>query len=185
MQKYFLVSAAFAVAPALATPAVNVYFGQSGTNSLGSYCESDAFEYVSIGFVNTSPEQDPSGLEYPGTNFAAHCAADVYTKDGIPSNLLAKCTFIAEDIPKCQAAGKKVLLSVGGYFSSANNYTVSSAANGVAFADFLWGAFGPYDGKFDGPRPFDFNGNHVSVDGFDFDIEAKFGTFCTCCYLQP
>lgn len=173
-----LALAALAAAPALATPAVNVYFGQSGTDSLASYCETNSFEYVTVAFVNNSPEQDPSGLNYPGTNFGAHCAAEVYTKNGKKSNLLSQCTFIAEDIPKCQALGKKVLLSVGGEWNPpTTNYTVSSPAKGVEFAKFLWGSFGPYDPTYPGPRPFDFNGNHVSVDGFDMDIEKKFGKF--------
>jgi len=176
MQSKILALTALAAAPILAhKPVVNVYFGQTGTDSLGSYCESNAFEYVTIGFVNNSPEQDKSGLDYPGTNFAAHCAADVYTKNGKKSQLLSQCTFIADDIPKCQAAGKKVLLSVGGVFNQKSNYTVSSAAKGVKFADFLWGSFGPYNPLYNGPRPFDFNGKHVAVDGFDFDIETKFG----------
>lgn len=176
MQSKLLALAAVAAVPALATkPAVNVYFGQSGFDSLGSYCESGSFEYVTVAFVNNSPEQDTSGLNYPGTNFGAHCAADVYTKDGKKSNLLSQCTFIAEDITKCQALGKKVLLSVGGAWLPGTNYTVSSVAKGNQFADFLWGAFGPYNPTFAGPRPFDFNGNHVTVDGFDFDIETKFG----------
>ncbi len=68
----------FAV-PALAGtfPAVNVYWGQSGENNrLASYCLQDGFEYITVGFVNNSPEQDTSGLNYGGTNFAAHCAGE-------------------------------------------------------------------------------------------------------------
>jgi chitinase len=169
--------AALAAAPALAhetaqfTPGVNVYWGQSGSNSLASYCESDSFEYVTIAFVNNSPEQDDSGLGYPGTNFAGHCASDVYMNGGRKSKLLSNCQFIAQDIPKCQALGKKVLLSIGGAWIDGTNYTVSTPGNGGKFADFLWGSFGPYNPSYAGPRPF----GNASVDGFDFDIETKFG----------
>jgi chitinase len=61
------------------------------------------------------------------------------------------------------------LLSLGG--GSAAGAYVASDTSAIAFADFLWGAFGPQTddwvnaGK---PRPF---GDAV-VDGFDFDIES-------------
>ena len=72
---------ALALAALAATPAmsysVSTYWGQSGTDSLASYCDSDGFEYVNVAFINNSPEQDTSGLSYPGSNFAAHCSAEV------------------------------------------------------------------------------------------------------------
>lgn len=168
--------AALAVVPVLAEPAVNVYWGQAGNVSLGAYCESGGFDYITIGFINNSPEQDQSGLDYPGTNFGGHCAAEVYEKDGNKSQLLRSCDAIAEDIPKCQASGKKVLLSIGGAWINGTNYTVSSPQKGEEFADFLWHAFGPPDPTYVGARPFDVAGdNQIIVDGFDFDIEHKFG----------
>ena len=165
-------------APSVPAPKVNVYWGQTGSTRLRDYCQSSGFEYVTIGFVNNSPEQDASGLDYPGTNFGAHCAAEVYEKDGKKSKLLNGCTMIAADIPVCQALGKKVLLSIGGAWQDGTDYTVSTPAAGRYFANFLWGAFGPWSAAYQGPRPFDFGGKHVSVDGFDFDIEHKFGE-CT------
>lgn len=79
------------------------------------------------------------------------------------------------DIPVCQKTyGKKILLSLGG---GTNTYALSGQNDGVAFADLLWGAFGPQTsgwlsaGK---PRPFDGpNKEAVAVDGFDFDIEFR------------
>lgn len=88
------------------------------------------------------------------------------------------------DIPVCQNTyGKKILLSLGG---GTNTYQLTGAADGIAFADFLWGAFGPRTaawlaaGK---PRPFDgVNGQEVEVDGFDFDIETpSTGEFKSTC----
>ncbi len=90
------------------------------------------------------------------------------------SNLLSNCDQIAADIPVCQSLGKTVILSIGGVFSDKSNYTVSSVQGGVEFADFVWHAFGPFDPAFPEPRPFDINGVHVAVDGFDFDIEEHF-----------
>jgi chitinase len=74
-------------------------------------------------------------------------------------------------INACQAAGKKVLLSIGGALPG-NGYLKSSTSASF-FADFLWGAFGPYDQTWvdqGGVRPF----GKAGVDGFDFDIESSF-----------
>ena len=82
-----------------------------------------------------------------------------------------------EDIPYCQSKGIKILLSIGGvYNTGASNYKVSSTANGVSFADFLYNSFGPYNASWTGPRPIDSDDGtiHNKVDGFDFDIEQPF-----------
>ncbi|KAI0847622.1 glycoside hydrolase superfamily [Daldinia vernicosa] len=155
---------------------LNAYWGQSGpdTDSLGEHCESDSIDYVTLGFVNNSPENG-NGTGYPGTNFAAHCAAEVYVNNNRDSKLLSSCSFIKDDIKKCQQLGKKVLLSIGGEFSSSSNYTLSSVQAGIDFADFLYQAFGPFKSGYTGPRPFDTSSTeHVTIDGFDFDIETTF-----------
>jgi chitinase len=77
---------------------------------------------------------------------------------------------IEADIKTCQANGKKILLSLGG--GTAGGFYVASQASAVAFADFLWGAFGPQKSDWVNagqPRPF----GDVVIDGFDFDIEAN------------
>ncbi|KAL7621316.1 Chitinase 2 [Parahypoxylon ruwenzoriense] len=155
---------------------LNTYWGQAGDSSygLGQYCDSESIDYITLGFVNNSPENG-NGTGYPGTNFAAHCAADVYVKDGRNSKLLSGCSFIKDDIKYCQSLGKKVLLSIGGVYSTSNNYSISSVQNGLEFADFLYNAFGPFKEGYDGPRPFDRSAtDHTCLDGFDFDIEYTF-----------
>ncbi|KAF5552502.1 endochitinase 2 precursor [Fusarium phyllophilum] len=151
---------------------LNGYWGQLGSDSLKSYCDS-APEYVTLSFVNQAPEHTESG--YPGTNFAGHCAAGVYSnKNGVASSLLSECYTIKEGIPYCQERGVKVLLSIGGVYKEAgSNYKVTTDDKGVDFADFLYKAFGPYDQTWDGPRPFDSDDGTTrpAVDGFDFDIE--------------
>lgn len=177
--------AALTVASALATPAVNVYWGQSGgaDDRLSTYCDG-SMEYVTVGFINNSPENDPSGLGYPGSDFGVHCQASKYQDaDGVDSKLLNKCGQIAADVRYCQKKGKKVLLSIGGEWNPPkSDYTISSGPDGEAFADFVWGAFGPYNDNWEGkPRPFDDNygaepgEEHFVFDGFDFDIEYQFG----------
>ncbi|KAF5718942.1 endochitinase 2 precursor [Fusarium mundagurra] len=151
---------------------LNGYWGQLGSDSLKSYCDS-APEYVTLSFVNQAPEHTESG--YLGTNFAGHCAAGVYSnKDGVASSLLSECYTIKEGIPYCQERGVKVLLSIGGVYNEAgSNYKVTTDDKGVDFADFLYKAFGPYDQSWGGPRPFDSDDGTTrpAVDGFDFDIE--------------
>lgn len=77
------------------------------------------------------------------------------------------CPFIGPDVIECQKTyGKKIFLSIGGGYPA--DYFFSSDANARAFADFIWGAWGPVNSSWTGPRPW---GNAV-VDGFDFDIES-------------
>lgn len=127
--------------------------------------------------MHVFPEQ---GNGFPGTNFGNQCAGSPFVYKGpgnnpIKDQLQSSCPQLTADIPLCQSVHKKkILLSLGGF---TNTYQLSGAANGRAFADFLWGAFGPKikawtDAK--KPRPFD--GIHprsdvVELDGFDFDIE--------------
>lgn len=184
-----LAVAALAALPALATPAVNVYWGQAGGSSdrLRNYCENSHFEYVTVGFINSSPEHDPSNQGYPGTNFALHCSdpATYENQYGQKSKLLKRCGQIAADIRFCQKKGKKVLLSIGGeYNKQTADYSISTRQKGIDFADWIWDAFGPKRLGSSVPRPFDDNYGNADVDGspfvfdgFDLDIEQKFGEY--------
>jgi chitinase len=192
MYKSALLLAATTVGQTVAS-GVNVYFGQQGFTDLTTYCSGGGFEYVTIAFVNVSPENDKSGAGFPGTNFAGHCAADVYKNpaNSEDSLLLSSCTYIADGIEACQGGANgtapvKVMLSIGGQWNPpVTDYTVSTAANGIAFAEFMWGAYGPFDPSWTGPRPFDFNGKHIQLDGFDFDLEHAFSEFSYCPYFHP
>jgi chitinase len=70
------------------------------------------------------------------------------------------------DIKTCQAAGKKILLSLGG---AAGSYGFTSDSQAVTFADTLWNLFG---GGSSSTRPFD----DAIIDGFDLDIEGGAST---------
>lgn len=169
--------AALAAVPVLATgSSVNVYFGQAGDADIGDVCADSSFEYITLAFITTSPENGgASGL--PGSNFAGHCWAGDYEANGHTSGLLSDCPSLTPGIDVCQTQyGKKVLLSIGGVFTEASNYSISSYENGVEFANFIWGAYGPYDKSWGSqPRPFDYDDVHVAVDGYDFDIETADG----------
>ncbi len=84
------------------------------------------------------------------------------------------CSPLANALYECQQnTTTKFLLSLGG---ASGNYNLNSASDGVNLANFLWGAFGPYDQAWvnsGGIRPFDVNSNQtIEFDGFDFDIET-------------
>jgi chitinase len=90
------------------------------------------------------------------------------------NQLQRDCKGIVEGITACRKSGGKViLLSLGG---APGAYKLTGAADGTAFADQLWGMFGPRtdDWVRKGlPRPFDpAVGEPNQVDGFDLDIEA-------------
>jgi chitinase len=96
------------------------------------------------------------------------------------NQLQSECPNLVADIPVCQSQyNKKIILSLGG---GLENYGLTGAANGTAFADFLWGAFGPQTKEWLAqglPRPFDGpNNQSVEVDGFDFDIEFPSSGMC-------
>ncbi|WEW57459.1 Chitinase 2 [Emydomyces testavorans] len=143
-----------------------VYWGQgSGQNRLSYFCQKTTLDIIIVGFINVFPDQGPGG--WPGSNFGNQCAGThYYTEDGTETKLLNNCRQIQEDLPKCKALGKTILLSLGGG-AAQDFYEIKSGRSALDFADFLWGAFGPRTPEWTGPRPF----GDTAVDGFDFDIE--------------
>jgi chitinase len=150
-------------------------------------------DIITIGFVNTFIAQSNG---WPGENFGNGCwgppdypyynapgygGKDNDTNDRLPT----RCPWVAEGIPVCQSLGKKVILSLGGAWLTPKEggtypaYSLTGTTDGEAFAEFLWGAYGPYQKSWTdagNPRPLDggdtgLHGNHIDIDGFDFDIE--------------
>ncbi|KAL9612291.1 MAG: hypothetical protein Q9167_003115 [Letrouitia subvulpina] len=144
-----------------------VYWGQGPAQKrLAHFCADSNIDIIPIAFLNIFPDQLGGG--YPGTNFGNQCGDATYkNEDGSWSPLLSDCPLIGPDIKTCQSMGKKILLSLGGAIPT--NQSIPSDDAAVSFANFLWGAFGPTEEKYHGPRPF---GDAV-VDGFDFDIESS------------
>ncbi|KAL8790293.1 MAG: hypothetical protein Q9213_000645 [Squamulea squamosa] len=173
--KQFLAVAA-SIAAAIAAAGTNfdagantnmaVYWGQGPNQQrLAHFCADSSIDVIPIAFLNVFPDQVNGG--YPGTNFGNQCGSETFkNKDGSDSPLLSNCPLIGPDIKTCQAMGKKILLSLGGAIPT--NQSIKNDESAVAFAKFVWNAFGPEDATYHGPRPF---GNAV-VDGFDFDIES-------------
>jgi hypothetical protein len=83
-------------------------------------------------------------------NFGNQCWNGNYTGPGYngvnnPANnfLYRQCPQLQEDIYYCQTqTKKKILLSLGG---EGGNYQLNGKADGEYLADFLWGAYGPYN----------------------------------------
>ncbi|GJC97245.1 endochitinase [Colletotrichum higginsianum] len=190
-KKSFLAAAA-AISPALAHSSsqpqskapssfggLSLYWGQYGDPSdrLSSYCDAPGVTSVAVSFVTYSPKNSGG---YPGTNFAGHCGGEVFYKNpktGEDTKLIMNCDYIKQDIKHCQSKGIKVLLAIGGYCPTDGpcSYDISSEDEGHQFAELLHKTFGPYDPTWSGPRPFDISATeHVSVDGFDFDLEFKY-----------
>ncbi|OAQ59078.1 chitinase 18-18 [Purpureocillium lilacinum] len=151
--------------------ALNGYWGQKSNHALRAYCDG-GISSITLGFINSAPEHDPSTLEYPGINFSSHCWAEAFTDaNHVASPLYSHCQSLKTDIPYCQSKGVKVILSIGGMYSFKNNYRVSSTTKGEQFAEKVYQIFGPYNPAANVARPFDSDNQHVAVDGFDFDLE--------------
>lgn len=138
---------------ASATNNLAVYWGQNSAGSqksLASYCQDSTIDIIPISFLTAF------GVGAYQLNFANACEGV-----NVAGSTLLQCDQIAADIKTCQAAGKKILLSVGG---AAGSYGFSSAAQATQAADDMWNYFG---GGSSSIRPF----GTAIVDGFDLDIE--------------
>ncbi|KAK2048641.1 glycoside hydrolase [Colletotrichum somersetense] len=158
---------------------LNLYWGQYGDPSdrLASYCDAPGVTFVSLSFVTYSPKNSGG---YPGTNFAGHCGGEVFYKNpktGEDTKSITNCEYIKQDIKHCQTKGIKVLLAIGGWCPAEGpcSYDIDTDEQGQEFGELLHKTFGPHDPNWTGPRPFDISSTeHVSVDGFDFDLEFKY-----------
>jgi chitinase len=146
---------------------IAVYWGQNsygqGSGSLAQqnlayYCQNTDIDVFQLAFVTVI--NGPGGA--PEVNFA-NAGNNCTTFDGTS---LLNCPQIGDDIKTCQAAGKTILLSIGGSTYSEGGFSSTAAA--VAGADLIWNTFGPVSSSSSVPRPF---GDAV-VDGFDFDFES-------------
>lgn len=138
-----------ALAQAVSASGIVAYWGQNSggdQDRLSTYCADANIDIVVLSFLSGYPNLE--------LNFANQCGLT------FPDGLL-HCLAIGEDIKACQAAGKKVLLSLGGYNGA---YGFSDDAEATAFATTLWNKFGAGS---DPERPFD----DAVVDGFDMDSE--------------
>ena len=147
---------------------------------LSAYCYDDSIDIIPVAFVNAFPPQ-ANGLIGVGMASNTVNGSPKYKGPGYAGNppdssndlLWTDCSPIASALYDCQQHTKtKFLLSLGGAIGT---YNLNNASDGVYLANFLWGAFGPYDATWvanGGIRPFDVSPTEtIEFDGFDFDIE--------------
>ena len=141
---------------------VVVYYGASNITTkagLAKLCGDANVDIIILAFVNDFFSRQG----YPTAPLSPACWAS-NTEQAAAAPGLWDCTPIASQITDCQQAGKKVLISLGGYKA---NSTFESDTQAIKFAETLWSLFGAGT---DDPdlRPF---GKDVIFDGFDIDNE--------------
>ncbi|GAM23435.1 hypothetical protein SAMD00019534_066100 [Acytostelium subglobosum LB1] len=149
------------------------YWGQnSGWNhnagqlELANYCS--GYDVINIAFLNTffgTNNLKGTTIPLPELNTANMCG-DTFAPD-YPR--VMKCPMVGTGTQTCQAAGKIVMLSLGG---ATGNNPIANVAQAQQFANTLWNMFfGGTDPAY--PRPF----GAVKLDGLDFDIEGGSTTY--------
>lgn len=119
---------------------------------LSFYCQDNSIDVIPIAFLNVF--SSTGGL--PQIDLANTCNSTIAPY--FPGSQLLDCSFLAADIQTCQAAGKKVTISLGGAGGG------GSGAD-AAFADQIWNLF---LGGSSSTRPF----GAAVLDGVDLDIEG-------------
>lgn len=130
------------------------YWGQASAGSeksLGEYCDETEGNIYVISFLDS----------FGGSGDPSLSISSCGSSGGGQGGGMAHCPDVGKDIKKCQKAGKKVMLALGG---AAGSYGFDNDQQGEKMADTLWDMFG--GGKGD-TRPFD----DAVLDGFDLDIE--------------
>lgn len=138
---------------------VVVYYGQSPATAeitLAQVCENQNVDMVILAFLTHF--SGPAG--YPTINFGAACGGQTQQMLTAGAAGLLSCPLLASYITKCQAMGKKVLLSLGG---GTSKVALPDDENAKKVAKQLWNLFGAGKGEDPGLRPF----GNVTLDGFD------------------
>ncbi|KAI8634095.1 glycoside hydrolase family 18 protein [Xylariaceae sp. FL1651] len=126
-------------------------------NDLSAYCTSTSgVDIVVLSFLYSFG----NGNDIPSGTIGQSC---FITNAGQGQN----CDALASAITKCQSAGVKVILSLGGAVGS---YSLQSATEAQNIGNYLWKAYGN-SGATDVQRPF----GNAFVNGFDFDLELNNG----------
>jgi chitinase len=140
-----------------------VYWGQNGggtieNNDLSSYCTSTSgIDIIVLAFLYSFG----NGNTIPSGTIGQSC---YISTSGEGQN----CAAVASSIATCQAAGIKIILSLGG---ASGSYTLTSQAEAQAIGQYLWNSYGN-SGDTPVQRPF----GNTFVNGFDFDIEVASGS---------
>ena len=138
------------------------WWGQNGQAPLGDFCKDTTYDVIIMSFLNTY--KGAGG--YPGMNLGTY----THTFPQTPAQKAAGATDlwdakdVAADIVKCQAAGKKIFLSLGGAVAHASE-NFATEQEGTDFANMVWNLF---LGGTSTLRPF----GSVVLDGIDINNES-------------
>ena len=139
-----------------------VYWGQNGggtieNNDLSAYCTSTSgIDVIVLSFLY----QFGNGNNIPSGTIGQSC---FISTSGEGQN----CDNVASSIATCQAAGIKIILSLGG---ASGAYSLQSQSEAEAIGQYIWDSYAN-SGNTSVQRPFGKN----FVNGFDFDIELNNG----------
>lgn len=146
--------------------AVAIYWGQDGGGSeagLDVACQDSNYDLIILSFVPSFGRGKTRHADgTPETDFGDHCRTPLDANHPY----LYSCASLTAQISACQAAGKKLIISLGG---AAGSYGLEDNADGAAVAQQVWDIFLGGGGPL---RPF---GTNV-LDGVDLDIEAGSAT---------
>lgn len=128
-----------------------VYWGQSQNKPLADVCKENV-DTVVMAFVNKYGNETKGGeaVANPGWLCLTN-GTEQWEKDA--------CSDLGKNVSSCQAAGKKVLMSVGGWI----DYSVMKDGDGKKLGESLWEQYAEKGDK-------NVLGG-ATLDGFDFDIE--------------
>jgi chitinase len=138
-----------------------VYWGQNGggtieNNDLSTYCTSTSgIDVIVLAFLY----EYGNGNNVPSGGIGQSCS--------ITSGEGQNCANVISSIPICQAAGIKVILSIGG---ASGGYSLQSNEEAQEIGQYLWDAYAN-SGSTSVTRPL----GDSFVNGFDFDIELNDG----------
>lgn len=141
---------------------VVVYWGQNGggtveNNDLSAYCAADSgIDVLVLAFLY----EFGNGNNIPSGTIGQSC---FISTSGEGQN----CDALSSAITKCQSAGVKIILSLGG---ASGAYSLQSASDAEAIGQYLWDAYAN-SGNTTVQRPL----GDAFVNGFDFDIELNNG----------
>ncbi|KAL9057486.1 MAG: hypothetical protein Q9162_002323 [Coniocarpon cinnabarinum] len=127
-----------------------VYWGQgTGERDLAAYCDdSEGIDVIVLAFISSFGTQPtPSG------NFGGQCAT-------------SQAGCLEDAVKKCKAAGKKIIVSLGG---AAGSYGFADKDSATKTAKSVWDMFGKPSGNSQAARPL----GQQTADGFDIDVESN------------
>ena len=122
-----------------------VYWGQNGggtveNNDLSAYCTSTSgIDIIVLAFLY----EYGNGINIPSGTIGQSC---FISTSGQGQN----CDALASAITKCQSAGVKIILSLGG---ASGSYSLQSTSQAQAIGQYLWNAYGN-SGSTSVQRPF-------------------------------